>query len=43
MSCIMVEYVLRGWLCVVPIEPTIGSISPGELACLNMILSSHVD
>jgi len=43
MSLITVEYVLRGWLWVAPIEPTIGYISPRELECLIIALSSQVD
>ena len=43
MSLIRVEYIPRGWLWVAPIEPTIGYISPEELACLKILLNSHVD
>jgi len=43
MSIIIVEYVLRGWLWVAPIEPNIVYIPPGKLACLIMVLSSYVD
>jgi len=43
MSLITVEYIPRGWLWVVPIKPTIGYISPGELACQLIILDSRVD
>jgi len=39
----MVEYVPRGWLWVVPIEPTMGYFSSEELACLNIVLSREVD
>jgi len=43
MSLVMIEYVLRGWLWVAPIEPTIGNISLGKLVWLNFVLSSHGD
>jgi len=38
MSLITVEYAPRGWLWVADIQPTIGYISLGELACQNIIL-----
>jgi len=43
MSLIMVEHVPRGWLWVAPTEPTIGYISPGELAHQFISLDSRVD
>jgi len=43
MSLIMVEYVPRGWLWVAPTWPTIGYISPAELACQFITLDGHVD
>ena len=42
-SLIMVKYFLRGYLWVVPIEPTICYILPREHACRIFILSSCVD
>jgi len=39
MSLSIVEYVLRGWLWVVPIKQTIAYISPGELECLIILLT----
>jgi len=43
MSLITVQYVPTGWLWGAPIEPTIGFISSGKLACLIIVLSSQVD
>jgi len=43
MGLVMVEYVPRGWLRVVPIEPTIGYILPGGFTCVIIALSSRVD
>jgi len=43
MSLVMIEYVLSGWLWVALIEPTLSYISPGEIACLIIVLSSQVD
>jgi len=43
MSLIRVEYVLRDWLWVAPVEPNIGYISPEELACLINVLFNNID
>jgi len=43
MCLITVEHVPGGWLWAAPIEPTICYILLGELACLKMVLSRHID
>ena len=43
MSLITVEYVPRGWRWVAPTLPTIGYISPGELASQYITLDRRVD